>query len=65
MKNFHYGLEFVLNASPEEVDAKIKQLKGNRIRVTDRDRRFLKIGLRERMKVRQRSAENARQRYMK
>ena len=62
----HFGLEYVLYASPEEVKAKVKELmSGNRIRLSDKDKRVLRVGLGERAKARERSAAKLRERYMK
>lgn len=51
----HFGLEFALAATPEEIENKVRELESpNRIKITDRDRVVLRVGLRERMKVRDR-----------
>jgi len=66
MQYDHYGLSFVLNCSPEQVGAKVKELeKVNRVRLTDRDKDILRIGLRERMKVRRRKEDARREEFMK
>lgn len=70
----HYGLEFVLNCSPEAIDEAIEKLKRHPNRpdpqerkavITDPDRQHLAVLQREKAKIRQRGVDRMRQRYMK
>lgn len=67
---FHYGLDFAMHASKQEVDAVIKVLsKPNRrakeTKLTENEKKMLRVGLKERMKTRLRKEAERRGRFPK
>lgn len=66
----HYGLEFVMQASVEDIDCTIKALtkpnrKAKEVKITKHDKQMLKVGLRERQRIRRQKEEERQRRHPK
>jgi Ser-tRNA(Ala) deacylase AlaX len=64
---FHFGLEFVMSASPEEVERAINSLvKKNRgVKISKQDRKLLKSDLERKAKIRRQKENSRRRSYYK